>query len=63
MADSNNLGGICYLEALSLILIHLKLAGSITWSWIFVLSPLILHCVLSVVPMSIAEYYVKKKGV
>ena len=33
-------GGVSFLEILTLLFIGLKLTGYITWSWIWVLSPL-----------------------
>ena len=33
-------GGVSFLEILTLLFIGLKLTGHITWSWIWVLSPL-----------------------
>ena len=38
--NSTNTGGVGFLGLLTLLFIGLKLTGYITWSWIWVLSPL-----------------------
>jgi len=39
-------GGICFAGLLGIVFIVLKLCGEITWSWIWVLSPLWLPAVV-----------------
>ena len=38
--NSTNTGGVSFLGLLTLLFIGLKLTGYITWSWVWVLSPL-----------------------
>jgi hypothetical protein len=40
MSQSNSSGGIGFIGLLTVLFIGLKLTGHITWSWIWVLSPL-----------------------
>jgi len=39
-ASNNGTGGIGFMGLLTILLIGLKLTGHITWSWLWVLSPL-----------------------
>lgn len=39
--NNNNTGGIGFFGLLQILLIGLKLTGSITWSWWIVLSPIL----------------------
>lgn len=49
MSDSNNNGGgIGFIGLLTILFIGLKLTGHITWSWIWVLSPLWIGLVIFV---------------
>ena len=68
MADSNNSsGGIGFAGLLTIVFITLKLTGTITWSWFWVLSPiwisfallLLIFAVMAVVAFAIA--FVKDK--
>lgn len=45
----NNGGGIGFCGALALLFIGLKLGGVISWSWLWVLSPLWLPIVIALV--------------
>ena len=38
--NNTNTSGVSFLELITLLFIGLKLTGYITWSWIWVLSPL-----------------------
>ena len=38
--NSTNTNGVSFLELITLLFIGLKLTGYITWSWIWILSPL-----------------------
>lgn len=50
MANNSASGGISFWGLLTIVFITLKLTGYITWSWLWVLSPLwILACVLLIV--------------
>lgn len=40
MADNNKSGGIGFLGLLTILFIGLKLGNVITWSWLWVLSPM-----------------------
>ncbi len=40
MSNDTNSGGIGFVGLLAIVFITLKLTGYITWSWIWVLSPL-----------------------
>lgn len=40
MAESKNYGGIGFTGLLTIVFITLKLCGVITWSWLWVLSPI-----------------------
>jgi len=47
MANSNaNSGGLSFISLLGLLFIGLKLTGYISWSWLWVLSPLWIPLVL-----------------
>lgn len=48
MSDSNA-GGIGFVGLLTIVFIVLKLMGYITWSWIWVLSPIWISIVLAVI--------------
>ncbi len=61
-SNLHNHNGICFLEALCLVFVYLKMTGHIEWSWGFVISPLLLHYALLTIPMMFAQYIVKKKG-
>lgn len=42
-------GGITFVSLLQLVFIVLKLCGVITWSWVFVLMPLIVATVITII--------------
>jgi len=44
--NNNNTGGGWFFSALGLVFITLKLLGKITWSWVWVLSPIWIPIVL-----------------
>ena len=43
----SDISGLGFIEALTILFIAYKLAGLITWSWLWVLSPLRYQCVRS----------------
>lgn len=47
MRDNNNSGGLGFASALILIFITLKLLGKINWSWLVVVSPIIIEIILA----------------
>ena len=47
--DNNNTGGIGFTDMLTIVFIILKLCGVITWSWLWVLSPLWIALVLYII--------------
>jgi hypothetical protein len=40
MSESSSTGGVSFVGLLTLLFIGLKLTGYITWSWVWVLSPI-----------------------
>ena len=62
MENKNNRNGINFIEALTIAFIVLKLIGKIRWPWIWVISPLWISVVLSIVVSIIAYIYAKKTG-
>ena len=42
MANNNNSGGIGFLGLLTIVFITLKLTDTIAWSWVLVLSPVLI---------------------
>ena len=52
--NTNNGGGIGFIGLLTIVFIVLKLTGYITWSWFWVLSPLIFLITLGVIALIIA---------
>ncbi len=42
----NNSGGVGFFGLLTIVFITLKLLGFITWTWFWVLSPLVLYSIL-----------------
>lgn len=52
--EHENKGGIGFLGALTLIFITLKLCNVITWSWVWVLSPIWITLAIAVVIVVIA---------
>ena len=46
--NSNN-GGIGFVGLLTIVFIVLKLLGKITWSWVWVLSPIWITCVIALI--------------
>lgn len=51
MSDKNNstTGGIGFFELLTIVFIVLKLTNVITWSWVWVLAPILISIVVRVV--------------
>lgn len=49
--NSNNggSGGIGFVGLLTIVFIVLKLLGKITWSWVWVLSPIWITCVIALI--------------
>lgn len=52
----NNTGGISVVDILQVVFIVLKLVGSITWSWWWVLSPTWIT-ILIIIMVCVADYY------
>ena len=61
MRDNNNSGGLGFTSALTLIFITLKLLGKINWSWLVVLSPIIIEIILAIILTVFADYISIKK--
>lgn len=49
MSDNNSKGGISFLGLLAVLFIALKLLGKITWSWLWVLSPIWIPAAIALV--------------
>jgi hypothetical protein len=58
--NNNNTGGGWFLSALALVFIVLKLLGKITWSWIWVLSPIWIPLVLFIFALIIVYLLYKR---
>ena len=61
MRDNNNSGGLGFTSALTLIFITLKLLGKINWSWLVVVSPIIIEIILAIILTVFATYISIKK--
>ena len=61
MRDNNNSGGLGFISALTLIFITLKLLGKINWSWLVVLSPIVIEIILAIILTVFATYISIKK--
>ena len=59
MKNSNTNYGIGSCELLTIVFIMLKLNGVIDWSWLWVLSPLWITTVLSVILILIVLFYTR----
>jgi len=60
MEDKNiNKGGISFAGVLTIVFIVLKLCGVITWSWLWVLSPLWIAVALGIIVGIIALIVIK----
>lgn len=62
MENKNSSGGIGIAGVLQIIFIVLKLLGVITWSWVWVLSPLWITLIISFVVFIIIFLYYWIKG-
>lgn len=51
--NSKNTGGVGFLGLLALLFIGLKLTGHITWSWVWVLAPLWIPMIISLLILSV----------
>ena len=62
MSDKNTTSpkGISFTEGLTLLFIGLKLAGIIGWSWLWVLSPIVLSWLIAAVVVSLAYWQIKR---
>ena len=56
--NSTNTNGVSFLEILTLLFIGLKLTGYITWSWVWVLSPLWIPISIALVFISVLSLLV-----
>lgn len=54
MSDNGRNGGIGFFGMLTILFIGLKLANIITWSWVWVLSPLWISAILGLIIVIIA---------
>jgi len=65
MNNNTNKSGIGFIGLLTIAFITLKLLGKITWSWIWVLSPIWITTgivVVIIVVLGVTTYMLKKKG-
>ena len=62
MSEKNNSkkGGIGFVGLLTILFIALKLLGKISWSWIWVLSPLWIPVAISIILIIIAFIFGRK---
>ena len=62
MSDKNNSkkGGIGFVGLLTILFIALKLLGKISWSWVWVLSPLWIPVAISIILIIIAFIFGRK---
>lgn len=62
MSDKNTTSpkGINFMDGLTLLFIGLKLAGIIGWSWLWVLSPIVLSWLIAAVVVSLAYWQIKR---
>lgn len=60
MENNNNSGGIGFLGLLTIVFITLKLIGTITWSWWWVLSPIWIPLAITI-PVAIFIVLVLKR--
>jgi len=58
--NNNNAGGGWFLSALTIVFIVLKLLGKITWSWVWVLSPIWIPLVLFTIALIIVYLLFKR---
>lgn len=58
--SNNNAGGGWFLSALAIVFIVLKLLGKITWSWVWVLSPIWIPLVLFTIALIIVYLLFKR---
>ena len=58
--NNNNAGGGWFLSALAIVFIVLKLLGKITWSWVWVLSPIWIPLVLFTLALIIVYLLFKR---
>ena len=55
--QNNNNKGIGFVGLLSIVFITLKLLGVITWSWIWVLSPIWINIILVIITILVLIIY------
>lgn len=62
MSETNNSkkGGIGFVGLLTILFIALKLLGKISWSWVWVLSPLWIPVAISIILIIIAFIFGRK---
>ena len=58
--SNNSNGGITFLGLLTIVFIVLKLLGKITWSWLWVLSPLWIPFVIVIIIFLAMLIFIKK---
>ena len=63
---ASDISGLGFIEALTILFIAYKLAGLITWSWLWVLSPLWITlsvcAVIAIIALAIDEIYFEREG-
>jgi ABC-type phosphate/phosphonate transport system permease subunit len=59
--ENNNHGGIGFIGWLTLLLIGLKLAGFIEWSWLMVFTPMLVTIVLAFIIIFLAVWVKGRK--
>lgn len=57
---SSSSGGVGFLGLLTIVFIVLKLIGIITWSWFWVLSPLIFGFILGLISLIVLSTFIEK---
>ena len=62
----SDISGLGFIEALTILFIAYKLAGLITWSWLWVLSPLWITlsvcAVIAIIALAIDEIHFEREG-
>lgn len=62
----SDISGLGFIEALTILFIAYKLAGLITWSWLWVLSPLWITlsvcAVIAIIALAIDEIHFDREG-
>jgi len=62
VVNNTNTGGIGFCGLLAIVFITLKLLGIITWSWLWVLSPIWIPIAIFIVVFAVIMLFVMKNG-